>query len=350
VHIMKMCSAMAALNHTVVLLVPHYKTNIEKGVDDVYRFYNVEKNFEIMPFSIPAMRGWKYVFAYKLARWIKKHPADVLYSRTLYCAAMVSFFGLPVASEFHRPPSYEKGIWKRLVKKYYKSANLTKVVVISEALKKLFLNAGFAEQKVLVAHDAANLPETTGKVALGPGLHVGYTGHLYTGKGMEVIEAVAPLMKEVNFHVVGGTEVDIAKWKDRITSSNVIFHGFKPQNEISLYINAFDICLLPNQRKIGVWGNDNVNISDVTSPLKMFEYMAHKKPVIASDLPVLKEVLNETNAMLCNPDVPQEWVNAIRFLQENADFRAAIANKAFADFAASHSWYKRAEFILASLQ
>ena len=44
----------------------------------------------------------------------------------------------------------------------------------------------------------------------------------------------------------------------------------------------------------------NVNISDFTSPLKLFEYMSHKKPIIASDLPVIREVLDEKNSILVN--------------------------------------------------
>lgn len=72
--------------------------------------------------------------------------------------------------------------------------------------------------------------------------------------------------------------------------------------------------------------------------------MASGKPIIASDLPVIREVLsNRQNALLCDPDQPDEWAEAIRFCQDHYEERAALGNQAREDFKASYSWKQRAE-------
>ncbi|MCK7516000.1 MAG: glycosyltransferase [Desulfobacterales bacterium] len=174
-------------------------------------------------------------------------------------------------------------------------------------------------------------------------LKVGYVGHLYKGKGMEIIEKIAPKLPDIDFHIIGGLEEDINYWKARNNYPNLIFHGFIEQGQVSKYINSLDICLLPNQKKVLV-GN-NINIGDYTSPLKMFDYMAHKKAIIASDLPVLREVLNEENAVLIAPDNVEGWIQAIEKLKDEK-LREKLANKAYNDFIEKYTWEKRVQVII----
>jgi len=81
--------------------------------------------------------------------------------------------------------------------------------------------------------------------------------------------------------------------------------------------------------------------------LKMFEYMAHKKAIISSDLPVLREVLNESNALLVQCDDFQQWANAIKSLQDK-NKREKIAQKAYDDFITGYTWKIRAEQVLSN--
>jgi glycosyltransferase involved in cell wall biosynthesis len=86
------------------------------------------------------------------------------------------------------------------------------------------------------------------------------------------------------------------------------------------------------------------------SPLKIFECMAHAKPIVSSDLPVLREVLtDEVNALLCDPDDIESWVNAIERLRKDQDLRARLAERARLDFDTNYSWAKRADKIAALL-
>lgn len=74
----------------------------------------------------------------------------------------------------------------------------------------------------------------------------------------------------------------------------------------------------------------------------MFEYMAHKKPIIASNLPVLKEVLNPSNSILVDPENPEEWVEAIVRLSDKK-LRCSLGKNAYGEFIKKYSWNIRAK-------
>lgn len=82
--------------------------------------------------------------------------------------------------------------------------------------------------------------------------------------------------------------------------------------------------------------------------MKMFEYMAHGKAIVASDLPALREILNDGNSMLVDPESPGTWISAIRSLAD-PDKARRLGLAAKKDFDARHTWRKRAEAILESL-
>jgi len=228
------------------------------------------------------------------------------------------------------------------------------MVVISEELKKIYLTKEIiSSSKIQVAHDGADqVNNFESKIDLQgnkENLKVGYVGHLYKGKGMEVISAIADKLDEdVEIHVIGGLEKDINFWKNKITKKNIFFYGFIPHNKVSSYINALDVCLLPNQKIVLAYGSDpsstNLNISDFTSPLKLFEYMSHRKSIVASNLPVIREVLNETNSILVKCDDFEMWVKSIKKLK-NLQFRKEISIKALNDFN-RYTWKNRVLSVL----
>jgi glycosyltransferase involved in cell wall biosynthesis len=117
---------------------------------------------------------------------------------------------------------------------------------------------------------------------------------------------------------------------------------------VSGYLREFDVCLLPNQRKVFAHGakEGGIDIGAYTSPLKMFEYMAHAKPIIASNLPVIREILNEENSLLVGCDDFEAWARAIRQLS-SPELRGQLGKRAYRDFEQRYTWSARAASVLA---
>ena len=89
----------------------------------------------------------------------------------------------------------------------------------------------------------------------------------------------------------------------------------------------YDILLAPLQKHVSIHSGHS-NIAEWTSPLKIFEYMATNKPIIASNLPVLKEILkHEYNCLLCSPDDITDWIKAINRLKNNKTLSKELLGK-----------------------
>jgi glycosyltransferase involved in cell wall biosynthesis len=348
IHVMKMCQAFARNGHEVVLVAPNKKNDIEPGVEDVFDFYGVEKCFEIANLPWLPVKGWVCIYGLLAGRRAKAFKPDLVYCRNTVGCFFAARFGLPVIFESHTPIEEENKISVWMFGQLIKSPRLQKLVVITRALKEYYESTyPQTKGKILVAPDGADpVPEGIVPVELpnkGKRLQVGYVGHLYKGKGMEVVSKLATLCSWADFHVVGGKEGDLEYWKKECRNcANIFFHGYVPHGQTVRHIQAFDVVLLPNQQKVAVHGGGG-NIGQWTSPLKAFEYMAAAKAIICSDLPVLREVLeHERNVLLCPPDDVSTWQKALHRLRDDQILRQRLGSAAYEDFLANYTWQARA--------
>lgn len=169
-----------------------------------------------------------------------------------------------------------------------------------------------------------------------------YTGALSPGKGVEVfIRAASEFDEKVIFYIVGGTpktieEVKAITGSDRL--SNVHFAGFVPPKDVATYQQAADVLVLPNTA--------DYKLKDYTSPLKLFEYMATRRPIVASDLPVFREILtHEKNSVLVAPGDPKALAGGIRRVLADGAFAQRISRAARNDVE-KYSWDSRAKNIV----
>ena len=356
IHVMKMCQAFANNGHEVTLLAPDNKKYYEKGVQDVFKFYGVKKNFAIKRLFFPQKQGPLFytisIFFYLLFNT----KFNLVYGRFLHGCYVAALLMNEVVFEAHTLMYEEKRFNRNIFSKLVKNKYFKKLVVISQSLKNMYLvNGNIKSNTIKVCHDGADVAENfTDKANLlgnKKNLKVGYVGHLYKGKGLEVIDLIAEKVSEdVEFHIIGGTEEDIKVWKKKIKNKNVFFYGYVPHEKVGSYLNALDVCLLPNQKVVLTHGakiDSGINISGYTSPLKLFEYMSHKKAIISSNLKVLREVLNEKNSMLVEYNDINAWINSIEKLKDLTK-REAISNQALSDFY-SYTWKNRANDIFSSL-
>ncbi|MEO1530041.1 MAG: glycosyltransferase family 4 protein, partial [Planctomycetota bacterium] len=161
---------------------------------------------------------------------------------------------------------------------------------------------------------------------------------------------LAKQLPEIQFHIVGGRDEELENWRKTPLPENLTLHGFVEPGRICAVRESFDVLLLPAQRRVlGATGNED--ISRWMSPLKLFEYMSSGKPIVASDLPVIREVLTDgKNALLVDPESLAGWATAVERLWRNTELSARLAETAKRDFEAHYTWDARAEAVLEGLE
>ena len=197
---------------------------------------------------------------------------------------------------------------------------------------------------IAVVPDGTRLPATRGFEAPPASTPtVGYAGHLYPWKGVDVLVEALAAVPHARGLVVGGQpgERDGARLealaRARGVADRVEFAGWQPPAAVAASLARCHVLVLPNVRS---------TISErYTSPLKLFEYLAAGRPIVASDLPAIREVLTDgTNALLVEPGRPDLLAAAISRLLADARLADRLARQAFAD-AGAFGWDARAEHL-----
>jgi glycosyltransferase involved in cell wall biosynthesis len=178
---------------------------------------------------------------------------------------------------------------------------------------------------------------------------IGYCGRfrtMDTEKGiMEILKALKLLDGSILFVAMGGKPKHVEYYAEQAkllgVSDKARMVGNYTQDVVALYQKAFDILLMPFP--------DSHHYRYYMSPMKMFEYMASKRPIIATDLPSIREILNENNAFLVEPDNMENLAKNIKKALENKDLSNKIANQAFLDVQ-KYTWNKRVKKIISFIQ
>lgn len=345
---MKMCQAFAANGHEVTLYA-HLDKN-EKDID-AFNYYGVNKTFKIKPLINTKFPYFGHLNGLIMALKSKINKADMVIGRHPTGCYFSSLFGLKTYLEVHEPVNKSGKLTHFLFKNMLRLRNFYKLIVITKPLEQYYKNKYYKINKnIIVAPDGADpIPKNIKPVILkenGKLMKVGYVGHLYKGRGINIILALAGNCKWAEFHLIGGNTKDIDYWRNRIGYlDNVILHGFFPPSETQKFILAFDVLLAPYQNKLET--ASGANTVKWMSPLKLFEYMATGKPIICSDLPVLREVLaHEKNALLCKPSDVEDWKRNLGRLRDNHHLRQKLGKTAYKDFIIYYTWEARAKRLI----
>jgi glycosyltransferase involved in cell wall biosynthesis len=167
-----------------------------------------------------------------------------------------------------------------------------------------------------------------------------YNGHLHTWKGAGTLAQAAQFLpQDFLLLFMGGTDEDIEKFKKEYgADQRIAIIGRKGDEERPLYLRAADVAVLPNT------GKDQISAS-YTSPLKLFGYMAAGTPIVASDLPSIREVLSEKTAFFAQPDDPASFAKVLAHVvihPTEAQMRAKTARSEVEQY----EWQKRSGYIL----
>lgn len=354
--ISKMCSEFAKLGMDVLLLVPRGKNRIKQ---DIFDYYNLPRNFKVKEvFNINLIGRLKSVrFLPKIfyliqnisflffSLFVKTKKDDLIYIRNIEQLLFWPWKNKNVFFEIHQVVSKKDRAFLFLIKK------VKKVIVITKRLKKEFIDYGLAEDKILVAPDAVDLESFDIKVSqeecrkkLNLPLDkkiITYTGHLYKENGVYTLAQTSQYLPEDYLIVfVGGMPNDVEKFRSycrKIKTKNILLVGHQLHKEIPYWLKASDTLVMPYsaRHKIAKY---------YMSSLKMFEYMASQVPIITSDLPSVREILNENNAFFVKPDSAKDLAQGMKTILTKTDFYAKLAKRAYDDVQ-DYTWSKRAKRI-----
>ena len=368
---METCHALARRGHAVTLIV---RPDTHVPPRDPYAFYGVPRipalTIELAPSApVASARRAAYV-SYAIGRAIGHARQDLIFTRDLGVAALVLRLPrgarTPLVYEAHgiaadvarslpalltNAPAAAPSKLRRLERRdarVWQGAD--GYVTITAGLATELTRRFGGRERIAVIPDGVRIPpaahatEPRDEPADGDRERlytVGYAGHLYPWKGVELIIEAVTALQDTRALIVGGHEgeSDLQRLRDFAKSidcaSRVEFTGAVPPPDVATQLRRADVLVLPNPA--------SAISTSFTSPLKLFEYMAAGKPIVASDLPSIREVLRDgENALLVPAGNPAALTAAIRQLKEDGALAARLGAQAAVDVL-EYTWDRRAE-------
>jgi glycosyltransferase involved in cell wall biosynthesis len=357
VQAMKVCQAFTQMDHEVRLWLPGRTPDM--SWEGLSRHYGLREQFEVT-WMHSLRRGRRYDFCFRAVQAARRWKAHVFYLWPLQAAALASSLGYPSILELHDRPQGRLGPF--LFQRALRGSGLKRVLPITAALENYLaekydttLEGPFSIVSPMGVdleryQDLPPAEEARRALNLRGSVTVGYTGHLYPGRGIELLFELARLNPYLAFVWAGGEPAAIERWRKKLRDAeieNVQLLGFVPNERLPLVHAACDLFLMPYARRISVSsGGDTARFA---SPMKVFEYFAARRAIISSDLPVLREVLNESNSLLVPPEDVQAWHSALQKLVSDSALRDKLAEQAGLD-ASKYSWRRRAQNALAGIE
>lgn len=248
--------------------------------------------------------------------------------------------GLPVVAEMHdKKPT---NIFTRLFFKHAKLIIMTNTE-IAQTLRERF---GFAHDKYIIEPNGvdiqsfASVPSREAarqQLGISPDRKIAlYVGRFYEWKGLEILADAAGHAPSIDWYVVGDTtEVFKKVTKRDDLTSNLHIAGECTPGDVPLWLAAADTLLILGTKK-------NEQSYRHTAPMKVYEYMAARRPVVASNTPALTSIIPQHDAVWYKPDVAESLAQAAERAIANPDPEAL--DRAF-DAARKYSWKERVERI-----
>ncbi|MDD5071716.1 MAG: glycosyltransferase family 4 protein [Patescibacteria group bacterium] len=351
--IIKMNEAFAEAGAEVELIVPWRFSKIK---DNPFSFYGVREKFKIKKiFSLDLVNFGKIGFWVQIISFLASAKIylafknyDILYTREQFVGLFFNNFILELHSLPENISRVHKKIWSRA----------KKLIALTSFIKNGLVKSGIPNDRILIAPDGVDLREfdinvTKNQAREKFGLPcekviLGYTGSFKTmgmDKGisdiLKTLKIILNNSQDVFFIAVGGNGEDIGYYKKIAENlgveNNICLIPRVGVKELAEYQKACDVLLMPfPYRK---------HYAFYMSPIKMFEYMVSQRPIITSDLPAVREVLNKNNAFFVKPDDPESLAKGIQEVLQNKALADRILNKAYRD-ARGYTWEERAVNII----
>lgn len=341
VHIMKMSEEFNRIFGGSFRLLVHKKKDTIQSLCDRYGIESI--SIDSLDFLSKGPL-FAYRFAVRAAAHVAKLRPEVVISRDPLTALALGAMGVQVVLDLHCDVKYLCGRGYHLFQ-INGLAGLPNIhyCAITNVLREYYLrNYGknfertFVLPNGITAKNYSNL--STDSVFSEPFLRIGYIGKLTRGKGLDTICNLAKLDTENRYFIYGGSRESAESEIEDVFPDNVSFGGYVENKNVPSLIEKLDVLLLPNKSD-QVIGDEP--LGKITSPIKMFEYMASNRPIIGSDIPVLKEILNDDNSFLVSESDAGEWLAAVKKIEGDHAVALEKASRARAEVQ-QYTWRSRA--------
>ncbi len=366
IQVAAMAEALAATGLNVDVVVPrrfpyrdtdtyaHYGVRHTFGVQRLASFDTIDmfpQRFQRVPFLLQSV-----TFAWRaLARAAVERDAGILVRDHYTLAVLLKGLRQPdvarLAAEVHSLPAPGP----RREQTLSLLARVPALITISDALRDDLVASGIERERILVARDGVHLARFAGMpdaVTARRHLHLPekptlvYAGQFYPWKGVDtLIEAMAHL-PDAQLLVVGGDAQNLPRvvgLAQHVAPGRVHFAGTVPHATVPFHLSGGDVVVLPNS------GKEEIS-ARFTSPLKLFEAMASRRPIVASDIPSLREVLtHDRDAVLVAPDDPVALAAGVAALLADGARGRRLATAALEEVSA-FDWSARGQAVAAFLR
>lgn len=363
----QMCEALAGAGYAVTLVAPRRRNTPEmRGVRSLWDHYGVERNFEFTRLPCVDLFPWfsRYHVAFlaqtasfllSLVIWLLFRRVDVLYTRDLFAGFTLALVRprTPLIYEVHQRHASRLG--RRMQAFIVRRAHTVTITGhLAEDMRAL------GAERVLVAHDgyraarfAAVPAQAEAREWVGwprDAFIAGWVGRLHLmgiDKGVGLLVDALAQVEGAYLGLVGGPDAMVETLRRRwiaagLDPARFLAAGQVPPDRVPLYLSACDLCAMPHP-----WTD---HFAYYTSPIKLFEYMASGRALVASDLPGFAEVLeDDRNALLVPPGDADALAGAIRRLRADEPLRQRLGAQAQAD-ARQYTWAARAAQIRAFVE
>jgi len=357
VAVMNTCSQFGLHGFDVELILPNgQRTSTESLArrGNVWSFYQVPQSFRITYFPCPYLCSlWRHagygMLAVSYAALTGRH---IIYSRHIELAFLAALYGRISIFESHNYLKVaEHPLLVHWVKLLRNCERRVAIVVTTHAAAQAYEALGVPRRRILVSPNgvdvkrfACSQPRDEVKRSLGLPLEktiVGFCGHLYPGRGVEELLECATRLHQVFFVIVGGEPDDVQRCEKKAQDLglyNVKFVGFVPQFKVPNYLFASDILVMPYTKA--------TPSHEYMSPMKMFDYLASGRAIVATDFPVIREVLHDMkNAVIVPPGGGGELALGIQWLFDHPKSAEKLGDQARRD-AKQYSWENRVRRIV----
>lgn len=340
VHVEELTEALKKLGHEIIMVCPNVTENTsfgsEGGLVPLLKRYIPGFLYELLEMGYA-------LYAYlKLSQAVKRHNPDCLYERyNLYTPAGVWIkkrYKLPMLLEVNAPLFLERKKYNGIAlerlacwSERYTWNGADFVLPVTEVLARMVLEAGVPRERVRVVANGIDLQkfdsskslEAKRKLGLDNRLVLGFSGFMREWHGLDRAVDIIAASPKGDRHLLlvgdGPARASIeARAKALGVSDYVTVTGIVPREDMASYVAAFDIAMQPD-------------VVEYASPLKLFEYMAMGRAIVAPDKPNIREVLkHERDALLFDPSDLSSLLAALERLCRDAELRERLGHEALA--------------------